>query len=219
MRLTGKSAYFGRPELGIDALHAGPDLLTALWTHSEQLRDIPAHELIGQANLLVTEVRSGGNIAVPGLFNLSLRRKILPSENMDEAADAIREITSGIGRKHRVAAEVTFSAPRDHAVGGTPDEIATDHPGVVSLARSISTITAEEARIEAAPIWSEKPFLAALGVPGVYCAPGDISHCHTPFERLDIKELVSATRVLTHFVASWCGLEELPTTPVKGGAT
>ena len=114
---------------------------------------------------------------------------------------------------------MVFSAPRDHAVGGTPDEIPIDHPGVVSLARSISTITGEEARIEAAPFWSEKPFLAALDVPGVYFAPGDISNCHTPFERLEIKELLSATRILTHFVASWCGLEELPTPPVKGGAT
>ena len=222
--LTGKSAYFGRPELGIDALRAGHDLLTALWAHSEQLHEIEAHELIGQANLLVTEVRSGGNIAVPGLFNLSLIRKILPSENMDDAADAISEITTGVGREHGVDAEVTFSAPRDHAVGGTPDEIATDHPGVASLARSISTITGEQARIEAAPFWSEKPFLAALGVPGVYFAPGDISHCHTPFERLGVKELLSATRVLTHFVASWCGLEELPALeelppPDKGGAT
>ena len=217
--LTGKSAYFGRPELGVDALRAGHELLTALWTHSEELRTIEAHELIGYANLLVTEVRSGGNIAVPGLFNLSLIRKILPSENMDEAADRIREITARVGSEHGVEVEVVFSAPRDHAVGGTPDEIPSDHPGVVSLARSISTITGEEARIEAAPFWSEKPFLAALDVPGVYFAPGDISTCHTPFERLEIKELLSATRILTHFVASWCGLEELPTPPVKGGAT
>lgn len=216
--LTGKSAYFGRPELGIDALRAGHDLLTNLWNHASQLQDIAAHELIGQANLLVTEVRSGGNIAVPGLFNLSLIRKILPSEDMDKAADNIREITARVGAEHGVEVNVTFSAPRDHPVGGTPDEIPSDHPGVVSLAESIATITGEQARIEAAPYWSEKPFLAATGVPGVYFAPGDISDCHTPFERISTEELLSATQTLTHFVASWCGLEELSIAPVTGGA-
>ena len=113
-----------------------------------------------------------------------------------------------------MTAEVTFSAPRDHALGGTSDEIRSDHPGVVELSRSIEATTGRSARIEGAPYWSEKPFLRALGIPGVYFAPGDIANCHTPFERLEIDELISATRSLAHFVASWCGVQKLRTTPV-----
>ena len=87
-------------------------------------------------------------------------------------------------------------------------------PGVAGLSRSIEATTGRAARVEGAPYWSEKPFLRALGIPGVYFAPGDISHCHTPFERLEIDELISATRSLAHFVASWCGVQKLQTTPV-----
>ena len=101
-----------------------------------------------------------------------------------------------------------FSAPRDHRFGGTPDEIDVDHPGVVALARSIEQVSGERARVEGAPYWSEKPFLRELGIPGVYFAPGDISHCHTPFERLAIDELVTATRTLAHFIAEWCGVAD-----------
>ncbi len=212
--LVGRSAYFGTPELGVDALRAGHTLLTELWRHSEQIGSRGGHELLGEAFLLVTSVSAGGNIAVPGRFELSLIRKILPGESLDEAAAAIAAIAEQVAERHRVAAEVAFTAPRDHAVGGSPDEISADHPGVTELSRSIEATTGRAARIAGAPYWSEKPFLRALGIPGVYFAPGDIANCHTPFERLEIDELISATRSLAHFVASWCGVQKLRTTPV-----
>ena len=212
--LVGRSAYFGTPERGVDALRAGHALLADLWQHSAELRSQGTHELLGEAFLLVTRVSAGGNIAVPGRFELSLIRKILPGENLAEAASAIEEIGEDVARHHGVTLELDFSAPRDHAVGGTPDELSANHPGVAGLSRSIEATTGRAARVEGAPYWSEKPFLRALGIPGVYFAPGDISHCHTPFERLEIDELISATRSLAHFVASWCGVQKLQTTPV-----
>ena len=205
----GVSAYFGRPELGVDALRAGHRLLERLWEHSDQLRaSVPAHELLGEAFLLVTSVTSGGNIAVPGRFELSLIRKILPGESLDAAAESIESIAAEVARESGVRCSVEFSAPRDHRFGGTPDEIPADHPGVTALARSIESVTGEPARIEGAPYWSEKPFLRDLEIPGVYFAPGDISNCHTPFERLAIDELVTATRTLAHFIAQWCGTHD-----------
>ena len=212
--LKGRSAYFGTPELGVDALRAGHALLTELWRHSAALGTEGRHELLGEAFLLVTSVSAGGNIAVPGRFELSLIRKILPGTDLDEAAAEIREICEQTAERYGVGAELAFSATRDHAVGGTADEIPAAHPGVVELGRSIESVTGRPARIEGAPYWSEKPFLRSLGIPGVYFAPGDISHCHTPFERLEMDELISATRSLAHFVASWCGVQKLQTTPV-----
>ena len=211
--LVGRSAYFGTPELGTDALRAGHDLLAELWRHSEALRSGGAHELLGEAFLLVTGVTAGGNIAVPGRFELSLIRKTLPDEDLTGAARAITEIAETVAERHGVVAKVAFTAPRDHALGGTADEVSANQSGVVRLGRSIEAATGQAARIEGAPYWSEKPFLRALGIPGVYFAPGDISNCHTPFERLGIDELISATRSLAHFVASWCGVQKLQTTP------
>ena len=207
---TGVSAYFGRPALGVDALKAGHSLLERLWRHSEELKsDVAPHYLLGEAFLLVTSVTSGGNIAVPGRFELSLIRKVLPGENMDAAAEQIVAVSQEVADEHSVDCTVEFSAPRDHRFGGTPDELSVDHPGVVALARSIEQVTGETARVEGAPYWSEKPFLRELGIPGVYFAPGDISHCHTPFERLSVDELVTATRTLAHFIAQWCGAADL----------
>ncbi len=206
--LSGKSAYFGTPELGVDALRAGHALLSELWDRNETLRTGEAHELLGERFLLVTHAESGGNIAVPGEFRLSLIQKLLPGDDLNHHADALRDIAANVADGHGVSADVVFSAPRDHGVGGTPDEVPPDHPGVRSLMDSIEHTTGGRARIEGAPYWSEKPLLRAAGIPGVYFAPGDIATCHTPFERLPIQELISATRTLAHFVASWCGVEQ-----------
>ena len=206
--LAGRSAYFGTPELGVDALRAGHALLSELWDRDETLRSGEAHNLLGERFLLVTHVESGGNIAVPGEFRLSLIQKLLPGDDLDRQADALRDMATKVSDGHGVSAEVVFSAPRDHRVGGRPDEIPPDHPGVRALMESIERTTGRRARIEGAPYWSEKPLLRAAGIPGVYFAPGDIATCHTPFERLPIQELISATRTLAHFVASWCGVEQ-----------
>ena len=64
--ITGKSAYFGVPELGVDALKAGHAVLSALWRHSAALEALPPHPLVGRPFLLVTAFTAGGYIAVPG---------------------------------------------------------------------------------------------------------------------------------------------------------
>ena len=206
--LTGRSAYFGTPELGVDALRAGHALLAALWEHDRALRAGDAHDLLGGRFLLVIHVRSGESIAVPERFELSLIRKLLPGDDLDRAADDLRGIATGIACEFGVAQEVRFTAPRDHPVGGTPDEVPADHPGVAALARSIAATTGAAARIEGAPYWSEKPLLHAVGIPGVYFAAGDIACCHTAFERLPVDQLVAAARTLAHFIVSWCGVTE-----------
>lgn len=206
--LSGRSAYFGTPEQGVDALRAGHFLLTKLWNHDEKLRAGPPHKLLGRRFLLVTGVEAGGNIAVPGDFRLSLIQKALPGDDLDLQADLLQRIVTKVSEHHGVSADVAFTAPRDHRVGGTPDEVSPDHLGVSQLMNSIERTTGRRARIEGAPYWSEKPLLRAAGIPGVYFAAGDIANCHTPFERLPIEELTSATRTLAHFVASWCGVEE-----------
>jgi acetylornithine deacetylase len=47
--LTGLSVYFGRPELGRDALKAAHQELTAIWAHSDALSARADHPLLGRA--------------------------------------------------------------------------------------------------------------------------------------------------------------------------
>lgn len=203
--LTGQSAYFGRPDLGRDALKAGHAILQAIWDLSDRLAAAGEHPLLGRANLLVTGLEAGGLIAVPGECRFSLIGKLLPGQSLDavtgELETVIRKATPpGIG------VEIAFPAGRDHPRGGSASGISADHALVTSLSACIKAVRPDRGETEGAPYWSEMPFLIErLGIPTVYCAPGDISICHTNFERVPLADYHDGILAFAAFIATTCG--------------
>ncbi len=195
--VEGRSAYFGRPEEGVDALRAGYAVLTELFALADELATRPAHPLVGTPKLLVTEARAGGYIAVPGSCRLSMIRSVVPGESLDEAAAEIEAAVARSGAR----ASVRYPAGRDHDVGGLPAETDPEDPCVKGLLEALG----ERGRVGGAPFWAEMSFLRALGIPCVYWAPGDIANCHTPEEHLVVEEFLDAVTTLSRFIAGHCG--------------
>lgn len=216
VKITGKTAYFGVPEQGVDALKATHRILTALWAHSEQVNQRAAHELIGRAFVLVTEIKGGGYIAVPEQCSFSLIRKVLPDESMEQAVAELDAVIRGAVPSQDVAedivVEITYPAGRDHSHGGLPAEIEPTTPEVSMLScalRATMSPESERGQIQGAPFWSEAPFLInQIGCPTVYCAPGDITNCHTLEERVNVDEYMAGIIAFAIFIASYCGVVE-----------
>jgi acetylornithine deacetylase len=211
--VTGKSAYFGTPELGVDALKATHAILTKLWAHEAELARGPEHDLVGTSSILVTHVSGGGYIAVPGECKLSLIRKLRPGENLDEAVASFEAAVQAAAIADGIVVDIAYPAGRDHRFGGSPVEIARDTPAALQLARCV--VEAKGGRdlrggaVGGAPYWSESPFLVnEIGCPAVYCAPGDISVAHTFEERIEVESYLTAVRAFALFVAAYCGLED-----------
>lgn len=205
VKLTGQSAYFGRPELGRDALKAGHGVLQAIWDHSDKLAAAAEHPLLGRAFALVTGLEAGGLIAVPGECRFSLIGKLLPGDSLDRATEALEAVIRA-ATPDGIGVEITFPAGRDHPRGGSPAGIELDHPLVTTLSGCVSAVRPDRGGIEGAPFWSEMPFLTErLGVPAVYCAPGDISICHTNFERVPLQDYHDGILAFAAFIATTCG--------------
>lgn len=117
--ITGRSAYFGVPELGKDALKAAHAVMAALWRHSDAIAARAEHDLVGRGFLLITGLTGGGSIAVPEFCTLSLIRKLLPGESLDEAAAALEAVVRGAIADPEIAVEIGYPAGRDHRIGGT----------------------------------------------------------------------------------------------------
>jgi acetylornithine deacetylase len=204
--LTGQSAYFSKPELGIDALKAAHTVLSAIWAHSDIIAARKVHPLLGQAFALVTKIEAGGLIAVPGECKLSLIRKLLPGEKLDDATDefeaVIRAAVPG-----DVGLDILYPAGRDHARGGSPSETDLANETIALLCQSIKAVRANAGAIEGAPFWSEMTFLNyELNCPAAYFGPGDISICHTNFERVPLRDYFDAIVSLAAFIISYCGI-------------
>lgn len=205
--ITGKSAYFGVPELGKDALKASHAVMSALWRHSDAISARAEHNLIGRGFLLVTGLQGGGFIAVPETCKLSLIRKLLPGESLDAAAAEMEAVIRGAVEDPEIRVEITYPAGRDHALGGTAAEIAADSSEVALLSEAVAAAMPGRGLIEGAPFWSESPFFVnRLGVPAVYCAPGDIRNCHTFEEHVDVEEYLAGIVAFASFMARYCGV-------------
>lgn len=207
--ITGKSAYFGVPELGKDALKASHAVMSALWKYSDEIAARGEHPLIGRGFLLITGLTGGGFIAVPEECKLSLIRKLLPGESLDDAATEMEAVIRGAIADPEIKVEIAYPAGRDHRVGGSAAEIDPNLPAVSMLCASVAESYAGRGAIEGAPFWSESPFFVnRLGIPAVYCAPGDIRNCHTFEEHVDIEEYLAGIVAFASFMARYCGVAE-----------
>jgi acetylornithine deacetylase/succinyl-diaminopimelate desuccinylase-like protein len=209
--VVGRSAYFGRPELGVDALKGAHRILSAVWAHSDQVAAEAEHPLLGRAFALVTGIEGGGLIAVPGEVRFSLIRKLLPGDDLERAAQELEAIIVGAAPEG-IEVRIEFPAGRDHPRGGSPTELSADHPAVQRLSACLETVRPGAGGIEGAPFWSELPFLVdRIGCPAVYCAPGDIAICHTHEERVPLDAYEDAILAFALFIAEFCGTEGPPT--------
>jgi acetylornithine deacetylase len=205
IEVLGRTAYFGVPEQGIDALKAAHAVLAALWRHSADLEARGSHGLVGRSFLLVTSIEGGGLIAVPGQCKLSLIRKLRPREDIDAAREELEEVVRTAITDCGVTVSFAYPAGRDHPIGGLPAEIDPDSDAVELLQAIVRRRRPDRGRIRGAPFWSEASFLTARGIPTVYFAPGDISICHTSEEHVPIDEYISGIAALAEFIARYCG--------------
>ena len=198
------------PELGRDALKAAHSVLAALWAHSDAVGARAEHPLVGRGFLLVTGIEGGGFIAVPERCTLSLIRKLLPGESLDAAAQELEATVRGAVADPEIRVEIAYPAGRDHRIGGTPTETDPALGPVRLLAAAAAEAMPGRGGIEGAPFWSEAPFFTALGVPAVYCAPGDIRNCHTFEEHVELDEYFAGVLAYARFIARFCGTAEQP---------
>jgi acetylornithine deacetylase len=201
IRVIGKSAYFGVPELGVDALKGAHAVLEALWRYSAELSASAKHALVGSGFVLPTGIQGGGYIAVPGECTISMIVKIPPGVRLDDVRAGLETAARAASIDSRIELQFFYPAPRDHPIGGQPFESRLDEARLGRLISAVRAVRPERGNIEAAPYWSELPILSALGVPGVYCAPGDIRICHTTEENVSLQDYYDSIVALAAFLA------------------
>ncbi len=207
--VTGKTAYFGTPQNGVDALKATHEILSRIWEHGVELARGPSHELVGTSSILVTGIEGGGFIAVPGECRLTLIRKLRPGEDLDMAVADFRDAVVRPDLAEGISVSIDYPAGRDSNLGGLPAEISRDTPAVRLLQDCVRQTRPDSGRIGGAPYWSEMTFLInEIGCPAVYCAPGDISVAHTFEERIEVEEYLAAVRAYALLAAGFCGLSK-----------
>ena len=202
IEITGKTSYFGKPELGIDALKIGHQILAKLWEHDGSIKLQKKHDLIGDSRLLVTAINAGGLIAVPETCTMSLIRKVLPGESMEKSGQDLLSVIQSVDVIDGAEIRVVFSASRDHKFGGTPFECDISSE-LEKLQTIVNANHSGTSLFEGAPYWSEAPLIAqALAIDCVYWAAGDITNCHTSGEHINKNEYFAAIKSLAEYLGT-----------------
>lgn len=209
IHISGTSAFWSAPWLGVDALRSGHALTERLWELARRVHERREHPLIGRPSLLITELTAGGQIAVPDRCVIKLIRKLVPGEDPAEARSELEAVVTTAAVEDGTRAEVRYTAGRDNPWGGTPAELVTEHPALDALRSVLREVRGREPHLAGAGYWSELGVLRdTLGIPGVYCAPGDIRNCHTLEERVPVEQLVQGVRAFALLMADHVGLVE-----------
>lgn len=186
VRVQGRTAHSGTPDLGVNAIFQAGRLLPRVEALHAALKT-RRHALVGSPSLTVTRASAGvADNIVPDACDLLLDRRLVPGES---AQDALAEIQALLG--DGIDAEIVELRPTT----GGPAETAPDHPVVqaaMAAARAHGVADPTPIGFQGA---CDFVHFRTLGAEGVVLGPGDLRVAHKPEEFVPEAELHQAVRV------------------------
>jgi succinyl-diaminopimelate desuccinylase len=191
VRVGGRTAHSGTPDLGINAIFEAGRLLPRLAAYHRGL-DARAHKLVGQPSLTVTRASAGiADNIVPDSCDLLLDRRLVPGETEAGALAEITALLAAARAEDGIASEILRLQP---TTGGAA-ETRADHPIVLAaLAAGRRHGIAEPQPIGFQGACDFVHF-RDIGAEGVVLGPGDLAVAHKPDEFVPRAELEAAALI------------------------
>jgi acetylornithine deacetylase/succinyl-diaminopimelate desuccinylase family protein len=191
VRVFGKTAHSGMPDLGVNAIFKASHLLRMI----EELHGTVSqrrHELVGSASLTVTRANAGhADNVVPDRCDLLLDRRMVPGEGEEAAKQEIETLLEIARREFGIEAEIIDYK----GTTGGPTETRSDHPVVVASLDAARRHGDEDQVPHGFQGGCDLVHFRSIGAHGTVIGPGSLSVAHKPNEFVPIDELVNASRI------------------------
>lgn len=193
IRLKGRPAHSGTPELGVNAIAQASAVLSRLFDLDRSLAagggDFPS-------NLVVTGIAGGGPInVVPADCEISW---MLRAASAEDAAEVERALTA-------LTAEIDAALRAQHADAGatliTFCDVPPFHSTTTSACFDRLTHGREAVNLSFA---TEAGFFAAQDHDVVVCGPGDMAQGHTDNEYIELEALAEGCRFIEDVIDEAC---------------
>ena len=182
----GLSAHLAVPEDGINAIE---HLFTAIGSLKEKYFNPRTKEKDGMTKFTVCSMR-GGSEGIPDYAEALYNRRTVPGESLKDDFQNINMVLEEIGAidpKFDVSVE-TYPGYETELM---PMEPPTDEEFVDLISTSLAGIGNRGGLF---PGWTEGSIFRKNDVDTVIFGPGPPAYAHTPFESLEINQLVSASK-------------------------
>lgn len=197
VRVGGKTAHSGTPDLGVNAIvQAGRLLPRIAALHADLART--AHPLVGPPSLTVTRAMAGqADNVVPDACDLLLDRRLVPGEQEADAVAAIEAMLSDAARDG-IEARIVEWRP---TTGGAA-ETAASHPVV----QAAIAAAGRHGVTDPTPIGfggaCDFVHFREAGADGLVLGPGDLGVAHKPNEFVPRRELEAAALIYRDIAAA-----------------
>jgi len=197
-KFVGRAAHGSRYDIGIDAIkHAGL-FLSELDRYESTTLSGRGHPLLGRPSVHAAAISGGsGMSSYPDLCELSIERRTIPGETTDQIRLEIEELLDRVK-----LADEKFNGSIEVTMEQQPSDVPASAPIVRALSQSLANSGVRET-IAGMTAWTDAALLNAAGIPAICFGPGDIGLAHAAEEFVPVKEIESATRVLTDLALRW----------------
>lgn len=189
VRIHGKSAHSGTPDLGINALYEAAKLVGLVERTHQQVK-CHHHHLVGHASLTITRLNGGhADNVVPDRCDLMLDRRMVPGESEKQVRLDIQAMLDLAASEFGLRCEIV----EWKATTGGASETELSHP-VVTATLAAARRAAGGAEVEVGGFQGgcDLVHFRKLGANGVVIGPGSLAVAHQPEEFVPIAELEAA---------------------------
>jgi len=183
--VPGTSHHGSMPELGVNAVHKAFDLWRELLALPVMSRSHPETPVMMDNIAFVQEFTGGSDLyVVPDSARLLV---VVRLGGVGEAAEARRELEELCRR---------WGAGFHLIEAVDPVLTPTDAPLVALLGDAVRNVTGRDPVHAAMPSWTDAHSFAEEGATTVGFGPGTLRFAHRPHEHIDVREIVTAARIL-----------------------
>ena len=191
VRVHGRSAHSGMPDLGVNAIIKSASLLLAVAVEHQRIKSAQ-HPLVGSPSLTITRASAGvADNVVPDRCELLLDRRMIPGED-EEAVKA--EIAALVARAAKEAGTPMEIAEFRPTTGGAT-ETAADHPVVVASQTACRHHHGHATPLSGFQGGCDLVHFRSVGAQGVVLGPGALDVAHKPDEYVPFAELAMAAAI------------------------
>ena len=194
----GQMAHAAIPESGVDALQATVKILNALYAQNALYKQVESKVAgITHPYLNVGRIEGGTNTnVIPGRVSFKLDRRMIPEEDPVQVEATLRKLISDTAA---LSPGITVDVKRILLA-----RALQPLPGNQALVKAIQThgqaIFGEPIEALGTPLYTDVRLFCEAGIPGVIYGAGPRtvleSHAKRADERLELKDLLRATKVI-----------------------
>jgi acetylornithine deacetylase/succinyl-diaminopimelate desuccinylase family protein len=198
LRVFGRSAHSGTPDLGDNAIVSCQRLIELFVAEGRRLRT-KVHPLVGPASLSVTRIQGGvADNVIPAACDVVIDRRILPGEEVEAVDVEIRTLLERATREHGVRTEIL-----SYSSNAGPSETPADDPIVLA---SLAACRAHGIA-EPGPVGflggCDLAHFQRVGIAGVVLGPGSLEQAHQPDEYVGLVDLAQASMIYRDLALDW----------------